>query len=91
MLASESDPAVSDAFSESDYRTVAAVLERFYTIVLTDCGTGLLHSAMAGVLDLADQIVLVSSGRWTAPAAPARRWTGWRRTAAASWCATRWR
>jgi MinD-like ATPase involved in chromosome partitioning or flagellar assembly len=62
VLASESDPAVSTAFSESDYRTVAAVLERFYNIVLTDCGTGLLHSAMAGVLDLADQIVLVSSG-----------------------------
>lgn len=62
VLASESDPAVSTAFSESDYRTVASVLERFYNIVLTDCGTGLLHSAMAGVLDLADQIVLVSSG-----------------------------
>jgi MinD-like ATPase involved in chromosome partitioning or flagellar assembly len=62
VLASESDPAVSTAFSEEDYRTVAAVLERFYNIVLTDCGTGLLHSAMAGVLDLADQIVLVSSG-----------------------------
>jgi MinD-like ATPase involved in chromosome partitioning or flagellar assembly len=62
VLASESDPAVSTAFSEADYRTVAAVLERFYNIVLTDCGTGLLHSAMRGVLDLADQIVLVSSG-----------------------------
>jgi MinD-like ATPase involved in chromosome partitioning or flagellar assembly len=62
VLASESDPAVSIAFSENDYRTVATMLERFYNIVLTDCGTGLLHSAMAGVLDLADQIVLVSSG-----------------------------
>jgi MinD-like ATPase involved in chromosome partitioning or flagellar assembly len=62
VLASEGDPAVSIAFSEEDYRTVAAVLERFYNIVLTDCGTGLLHSAMAGVLALADQIVLVSSG-----------------------------
>jgi MinD-like ATPase involved in chromosome partitioning or flagellar assembly len=62
VLASESDPAVSTAFSEADYRTVTAILERFYNIVLTDCGTGLLHSAMRGVLDLADQIVLVSSG-----------------------------
>jgi len=62
VLASESDPAVSIAFSEQDYRTVAAILQRYYNIVLTDCGTGLLHSAMAGVLALADQIVLVSSG-----------------------------
>jgi MinD-like ATPase involved in chromosome partitioning or flagellar assembly len=62
VLASESDPAVSTAFSEQDYRTVANILQRFYNIVLTDCGTGLLHSAMTGVLDLANQIVLVSSG-----------------------------
>ena len=37
------------------------VLEQFYSICITDCGTGLLHSAMAGVLALADQLVLVSS------------------------------
>jgi hypothetical protein len=42
-------------------RASARVLEHFYSICLTDCGTGLLHSAMAGVLRLADQIVLVSS------------------------------
>jgi MinD-like ATPase involved in chromosome partitioning or flagellar assembly len=62
VLASESDPSVSLAFGEEDYRRVARVLERFYNVVLTDCGTGLLHSAMAGVLALADQIVVVSSG-----------------------------
>jgi MinD-like ATPase involved in chromosome partitioning or flagellar assembly len=61
ILASDRDPAVSEAFSEEDYRHVAAVLERFYSVCLTDCGTGLLHSAMRGVLDLADQIVLVST------------------------------
>ena len=37
------------------------VLEHYYSIRLTDCGTGLLHSAMTGVLRLANQIVLVSS------------------------------
>jgi MinD-like ATPase involved in chromosome partitioning or flagellar assembly len=61
VLASDQDPAVSVAFSERDYCNVCAVLERFYSICLTDCGTGLLHSAMAGVLRLADQIVLVST------------------------------
>lgn len=62
VLASESDPAVSIAFSEQDYRVVAGILERFYNVVLTDCGTGLLHSAMSGVLALANQLVVVSSG-----------------------------
>nr|WP_253772009.1 AAA family ATPase [Goodfellowiella coeruleoviolacea] len=62
VLASEQDPAVSEAFSEEDYRKTVALLEHFYNIVLTDCGTGLMHSAMRGVLDLADSLVIVSSG-----------------------------
>ncbi|HEX5294848.1 MAG TPA: AAA family ATPase [Streptosporangiaceae bacterium] len=61
VLASDRDPTVSVAFSENDYCEVAQVLEHYYSICITDCGTGLLHSAMAGVLKLADQIVLVSS------------------------------
>ncbi len=61
LLASDRDPTVSVAFSEDDYYDVAHVLEHYYSICLTDCGTGLLHSAMSGVLRLADQIVLVSS------------------------------
>jgi MinD-like ATPase involved in chromosome partitioning or flagellar assembly len=61
VLASDRDPAVSVAFGADDYCDVARVLEHFYSICLTDCGTGLLHSAMSGVLRLADQIVVVSS------------------------------
>jgi MinD-like ATPase involved in chromosome partitioning or flagellar assembly len=61
ILASDRDPSVSVAFSADDYRAVARVLEQYYSICITDCGTGLLHSAMAGILELADQIVLVTS------------------------------
>ena len=61
VLASDRDPGVSVAFSEADYCDIARVLEHYYSICITDCGTGLLHSAMTGVLTLADQIVLVSS------------------------------
>jgi MinD-like ATPase involved in chromosome partitioning or flagellar assembly len=62
VLASESDPAVSEAFSSDDYAATLEVLERFYSVVLTDCGTGMLHSAMSAVLDKADVLVVVSSG-----------------------------
>ncbi len=62
VLASEQDPAVSEAFSDQDYLRTVALLEHFYNILLTDCGTGLMHSAMKGVLDQADSLVLVSSG-----------------------------
>ncbi len=61
VLASESDPAVSDPFSADDYVNTLYLLERFYGLVLTDCGTGLLHSAMSSVLDTADVLLVVSS------------------------------
>ena len=61
VLASEQDPAVSEAFSEADYRRAIGVLQSFYNIILTDCGTGLMHSAMSGVLDMASSLVLVTS------------------------------
>lgn len=61
VLASEQDPAVSEAFGEVDYRHTVEILQRYYNIILTDCGTGIMHSAMTGVLDLAHTIVLVSS------------------------------
>ena len=61
VLASDRDPGVSVAFGADDYGDAAQVLEHFYSICITDCGTGLLHSAMSGVLRLADQIILVSS------------------------------
>ena len=62
VLASESDPAMSEAFSAEDYSNTLEILERFYGLVLTDCGTGLLHSAMTAVLEKADALVVVSSG-----------------------------
>lgn len=61
VIGSERDPAVSESFSESDYRRAVDILQHHYNVILTDCGTGLMHSAMAGVLDLANALVLVTS------------------------------
>lgn len=61
VIGSERDPAVSEAFSEADYRHAIDILQHHYNIVLTDCGTGLMHSAMSGVLALANSLVLVTS------------------------------
>jgi MinD-like ATPase involved in chromosome partitioning or flagellar assembly len=61
ILASDRDPGVSIEFTADDYREVSRVIEHYYSIAITDCGTGLLHSAMSGILELADHIVLVSS------------------------------
>ena len=61
VLASEQDPAMSDAFNRDEYERVCAVLTRFYNIVITDSGTGLVHSAMEGTLALADSLVVVGA------------------------------
>jgi MinD-like ATPase involved in chromosome partitioning or flagellar assembly len=61
VLASEQDPAMSEAFSRSEYERICAVLARFYNIIITDSGTGLVHSAMEGTLALADSLVVVGS------------------------------
>ena len=89
VLASETDPAVSEAFSADDYTRILEVLERFYGLVLTDCGPGLLHSAMSSVLENADVLIVVARVPSTAHAAPRRRWTGWTRTATKRWSAIR--
>ncbi|MFH9618023.1 SCO5717 family growth-regulating ATPase [Streptomyces pratensis] len=61
ILANDVDPAVSTTFNDEDYRRAIEVLGKQYPIILTDSGTGLLYSAMRGVLDLADQLIIIST------------------------------
>ncbi|MFD3541499.1 AAA family ATPase, partial [Streptomyces sp. NPDC058662] len=61
IIANDVDPAVSTTFNDEDYRRVIETVGRQYPIVLTDSGTGLLYSAMRGVLDLADQLIIIST------------------------------
>ncbi|MFF1342498.1 SCO5717 family growth-regulating ATPase [Streptomyces sp. NPDC058290] len=61
IIANDVDPAVSTTFNDEDYRRVIDTLGRQYPIILTDSGTGLLYSAMRGVLDLADQLIIIST------------------------------
>jgi MinD-like ATPase involved in chromosome partitioning or flagellar assembly len=61
VLASEQDPAMSEAFNRDEYERVCEVLTRFYNVIITDSGTGLVHSAMEGTLALADSLVVVGA------------------------------
>ncbi|MGB4712775.1 MAG: AAA family ATPase, partial [Pontimonas sp.] len=53
ILASDTDPLLSEAFDEDDYNVVADQAGRFYSVVLTDCGTGVVHSVMRPTLERA--------------------------------------
>ncbi|HXV92474.1 MAG TPA: MinD/ParA family protein [Pseudonocardia sp.] len=61
VLASEQDPAASEAFSREEYEQVCALLDRYFNIIITDSGTGLVHSAMEGTLKLAHSIIVVGA------------------------------
>ena len=60
VLASDTDPHLAEAFNENDYDIVADLAARYYSLVLTDCGTGIVHSVMRATLARADSVVIVS-------------------------------
>jgi MinD-like ATPase involved in chromosome partitioning or flagellar assembly len=62
VLASDADPLLAEAFDEFDYNIVADITSRYYSVVLTDCGTGIVHSVMKPILQRADGLVIVSGG-----------------------------
>lgn len=62
ILASDTDPTLSEAFDDNDYNVVAGLAARYYSLVLTDCGTGIVHSVMRATLQRADSVVIVSGG-----------------------------
>lgn len=59
VVASDDDPRISQALGEEDYRTAIDLLDRHYNLILVDTGTGILDSAIKGILAEADQIVVV--------------------------------
>ncbi|AEA28835.1 hypothetical protein Psed_6754 (plasmid) [Pseudonocardia dioxanivorans CB1190] len=61
LLASDQDAAKSEAFNRDEYRRVLALLVRFFNIVITDSGTGLIHSAMTGALESTRSLIVTGA------------------------------
>ena len=59
VIASDDDPTISQALGARDYRVVLDLLTQHYNMILVDTGTGILDSAIQGILREADQIVVV--------------------------------
>jgi MinD-like ATPase involved in chromosome partitioning or flagellar assembly len=62
VAASDSDPLLAEAFDDGGYNVVADVVSPHYGIVVTDSGTGVVHSVMRATLQRADAVVVVSGG-----------------------------
>jgi putative peptide zinc metalloprotease protein len=59
VIASDDDPRISQALGERDYHEAIRLLDRHYNLLLLDTGTGILDSAIQGILREADQLVVV--------------------------------
>jgi putative peptide zinc metalloprotease protein len=59
VIAADDDPRLTEALDGAQFRRAIALLERHYNLVCLDTGTGVLDSATRGILDAADQIVVV--------------------------------
>ncbi|MDH2413915.1 MinD/ParA family protein [Nocardioides sp. CER19] len=59
VLASDDDPRIGQALGREEYHALITLLDRFYNLILLDTGTGILDSANQGLLEEADQLVLV--------------------------------
>lgn len=62
VAGSDADPLLAEAFDDGSYNVVADVVSPHYGIVLTDCGTGVIHTVMRATLQRADAVVVVSGG-----------------------------
>ena len=61
VVASDDDPRITQAIGEAEFRRAIGLLEHHYNLVCLDTGTGVLESATRGILNAADQIVVVSA------------------------------
>ncbi|MGO0605535.1 MinD/ParA family ATP-binding protein [Brevibacterium linens] len=76
FIAGEQDPDVSESLTAEQYISVRDTVDRFYPITLTDCGTGVTHPAMKGILERGEQMV-VASGWAVTGAKRAQRTLTW--------------
>jgi MinD-like ATPase involved in chromosome partitioning or flagellar assembly len=60
LIAGEQDPEVSDSLTAEEYLRIRKLISGYYSVALTDCGTGVTHNAMKGILQSADNLIIAA-------------------------------
>jgi MinD-like ATPase involved in chromosome partitioning or flagellar assembly len=60
LIAGEQDPEVSDSLTAEEYLRIRKLISAYYSVALTDCGTGVTHNAMSGILQSTDNLVIAA-------------------------------
>lgn len=61
VIASPEDPRVLRTLTKDDYRQVLDLLRRHFTLILADCGTGILDPVTQGIVEAAEQLIVVAA------------------------------
>ena len=61
ILPGEPSPVLGDSLSAEDFAQIMTVVQRYYSFVQVDCGTGVTHPLMEGILRYADTAVIPAS------------------------------
>ncbi len=61
VLPGEPNPMLGDSLSGADFETVLDVVSTYYSLINVDCGTGVSHPVMRGVLSHTDTAVIPAS------------------------------
>jgi len=62
VAASDADPLLAEAFEDNSFNVVADVVSPHYGVIITDTGTGVVHSVTRAALQRADTVLIVSGG-----------------------------
>ena len=61
VLGGEQDASVASEFTGLQYRQLIDIAHDYYSVMISDCGTGVTNSATVGALSMAQSVILVTS------------------------------
>jgi putative peptide zinc metalloprotease protein len=61
VIASPEDLGLSRSLTEDDYRQALKLLRCHFTLILVDCGTGILDPVTQGIIQVAEQLIVVAT------------------------------
>lgn len=58
VIAGDQEPTISESLSADDFVTALRVVQHYYNVVMVDCGTGVTHPSMVGILSSARHVII---------------------------------
>ncbi|WP_153505345.1 MinD/ParA family ATP-binding protein [Cumulibacter manganitolerans] len=58
VIAGDQEPTISESLSADDFVTALQAVQHYYNVVMVDCGTGVTHPSMVGILSNARHVLI---------------------------------